>query len=267
MKTVTTGIAPVKTSAGVKVALVAITAALYAAGKAITGPIPFAYGVGEVLIAIFIPAFLVVVADTLPVAIGAGIGTFLGDYFVRTTPVISLVAGVPANFLFALLFGLFVKRYRSWPAFVAGAVAFLTLGNLIASIDLVLFLALPTSWILGFVVAWNITGIPAIIVAVPVLVRAVRPLFGRSRILSNLPDWSGVVGGRQLAKSLVFPMLYAILGVAVYAFDSAFFTAVSVSGAGDTGLIYLAVAAAVVIVFGPLSGVIGGAKHDRQTPG
>lgn len=247
----------------IKVSVIAIVAALYAVAKALTGPIPFAYSVGEVLIAIFIPAFFVVVSDTLSVAIGAGIGTFLGDYFVRTTPALSLVAGVPANFVAILLFGLFVKRYRSWPAFVAAAVAFVTLGNLIAAVNVVLYAGLPTAWIPGFVVAWNITGIPAIIVGVPVLVRAVRPLFGRSRILTNLPDWSGMIGRRELAISLVFPILYTVLGAVVYAVNG---LGLGLGQTGSTtGLIYFGLAAAVVLVFGPLSGLIGGGR-PRANP-
>lgn len=251
-------------SISTKVSVIAIVAALYAVAKALTGSIPFAYSVGEVLIAIFIPAFFVVVSDTLSVAIGAGIGTFLGDYFVRTTPALSLVAGVPANFVAILLFGLFVKRYRSWPAFVAAAVAFVTLGNLIAAVNVVLYAALPTAWIPGFVVAWNITGIPAIIVGVPVLVRAVRPLFGRSRILTNLPDWSGIIGRRELAISLVFPILYAILGAVVYSIYG-LGLGLGQTGSGTTGLIYFGLAAAVVLVFGPLSAFIGGGR-PRANP-
>jgi hypothetical protein len=247
-----------------RVSIIAITAALYAVGKAVTGPIPFPYAVGEVLIAIFIPAFLVVVSETLPVAIGAGVGTFLGDYFVRTTPTLSLVAGVPANFVGILLLGLFVKRYRSWAAFVAATVAFVTLGNLIAAVNLVLYLALPTSWILGFVVIWNITGIPAIIIMVPVLVRAVRPMVGRSRILTNSPDWSGIVGRRQLATSLVFPVLYTLLGAAVYVLDSTGVSQLAANGGAAAGVAYFAVAALVVLVFGPLSSIIGGGKPQAK---
>jgi uncharacterized membrane protein len=246
------------------VSTIAVVAALYAVGKALTGPIPFAYSVGEVLIAVFIPAFFAVVSDSLPVAIGAGIGTFLGDYFVRTTPAISLVAGVPANFVAILLFGVFVKRYRSWPAFVAAAVAFVTLGNLIAAINVVLYAKLPTVWIPGFVVAWNITGIPAIIVGVPVLVRAIRPLFGRSKMLTNLPDWSRIIGRRELAISLFFPLLYAVLGAVVYAVDGLGLGLSQGQGSGSTGLIYFGFAAVVVFIFGPLSGFIGGGRQQAN---
>lgn len=254
-----------RSNAATWVSVAAITAGLYAVGKALTGPIPFSFSVGEVLIAIFIPAFLVVVCDTIPVAIGAGMGTFLGDYFVRTTPIISLVAGVPANFIAILLLGLFVKRYKSWSSFVAAVVAFVTLGDLIAAVDLVVYLGLPTSWILGFVVAWNITGIPAIILGVPVLVRAVKPLYGRTRILTSLPDWSGVIGRRQIVKSLIFPMLYAILGIALYALDSGAVVSLSSSGSGLAGISYFAFAAVLVFVFGPLGGAIGGTKKRANT--
>lgn len=253
---------PLPSGVATKVSIIAVTAGLYAVGKAVTGPIPFPFATGEVLIAIFIPAFLVVVSDTLPVAVGAGIGTFLGDYFVRTTPILSLVAGVPSNFVAILLFGLFVKRYRSWTSFVAAAVAFVTLGNLIAAVDLVLFLDLPRGWILGYVVAWNTTGIPAIIVGVPALVRGVRPLFGKSSILTRPPDWSAMVGRRQLVWSLAFPMLYVALGAAIFLFDSSGVAALSVNGSSLVG--YFAIAAIVVLIFGPLSSVVGGARRQAK---
>jgi hypothetical protein len=255
-----------ESSAATKVSIIAITAALYAVGKAVTGPIPFAYSVGEVLIAVFIPAFLVVVSDTVPVAVGAGIGTFLGDYFVRTTPAVSLVAGVPANFIAILLLGWFVKRYKSWPSFVAGTVAFVTLGNLIAAVNLVLYLSLPTAWILGFVVAWNITGIPAIIIGVPALVRAVKPMFGRSRILTNFPAWSGLVGRRDVAISLIFPMIYVLLGVVVYVAEGVSL-GLPGSAQGVVGYLYFALAAAIVLIFGPLSGMIGGTGKMAKPAG
>ena len=241
-----------------RVAVIAITAALYAVGKAVTGFIPTPWNVGEVLIAVFLPAFMAVVAETLPVAIGTGIGTFIGDYFVRTTPILSLVAGVPANFIGILLFGWFVKKYKSWSSFVAATVAFLTLGNLIAAVNVVLLLGLPTGLILGFVGYWNTTGIPAIIVAVPLLVRAVRPLFGRSRILGNPPEWSSITGKRDVSVALLFGMLYVIIGAVIFFADSASVAALSNNGLSLVG--YFAVAAIVVIVFGPLASVVAGSK-------
>src|SRR5208283_4742336 len=105
-----------------KVAIIAMTAVLYAVAKAATGYVPTPWGVGQLLIGIFVPAFFAVVADTWSVAIGAGLGTFIGDSLFlggSTNPALSLIAGVPANFFAFLLFGWFVKRYKSWSGFVA----------------------------------------------------------------------------------------------------------------------------------------------------
>ncbi len=254
----------VSVSLAARVSVIAITAALYAVGKAVTGFISTPWNVGEVLIAVFLPAFMAVVAETLPVAIGTGIGTFIGDYFVRTTPILSLVAGVPANFVGILLFGWFIKKYKSWSSFVAATVAFLTLGNLIAAVNVVLFLGLPAGLILGFVVYWNTTGIPAIIVAVPLLVRAVRPLFGRSRILTNPPEWSAIVGRRQIAVALLFGLIYVIIGAVIFLAAPGSVAALSNNGLSLVG--YFAVAALLVIVFGPLASVLAGSRLEAKRP-
>lgn len=238
-----------------KVAVIAITAVLYTVGKGLTAFVPSPWGVGQLLIGIFIPAFFAVTSDTLSVAIGAGLGTFIGDSLLLaplglTTPVISLVAGVPANFIAFLIFGWFVKRYRSWSAFIAATVSFVTLGNLIAATNLVIFLALPTSLILGFTVFWDATAIPAIVIAVPVLVRAVRPLFGRSSILQNNPDWQISDTRRQTVISVVFGILFLVLGLV-------FFLAAPPSTINHwPGLTtFYTIAAALVIVVAPITTV------------
>jgi hypothetical protein len=244
-----------------KVALIAITAVLYAVGKGLTAFVPSPWGVGQLLVGIFIPAFFAVTSDTLSVAIGAGLGTFIGDSLLLaplglTTPVYSLVAGVPANFIAFLLFGWFVKRYRSWPAFIGATVSFVTLGNLIAATNLVLFLSLPTSLILGFTVFWNTTSIPAIIIAVPILIRAAQPVFGRSGILVNNPDWRMSNPGRQTMVAVVFGVLFLALGVL-------FFVAAPPSTIAKwPGLTtYYTVAAAAVIIFAPITTVVVGSKR------
>ncbi len=242
-----------------KVAVVAITAALYTVGKGLTGYIPTPWGVGQLLVGIFLPAFFAVVSDTLAVAVGAGLGTFIGDVLFLaplqlTTPALSLVAGVPANFVGFLLFGWFVKRYRSWSAFVAATVTFVTVGNLIAATNVVLFLSLPSRLILGFVVFWNTTSIPAIIIAVPILIRISRPALGRSGVLRYIPEWSGSIGGRQTSIALVFAALFIAIGAVIFA------------GAPDAlaswpGLAgYFALAGALVVVFGPIANVVAGSR-------
>ena len=241
-----------------RVATIAIVAALYAVGKALTAYIPSPWGIGEFLIGLFIPAYFAVVSDTLPVAVGAGLGTFVGDVVFltplkETTPVLSLVAGVPANFVAFLLFGYFVKRYRSWPAFVAGTVCFVTLGNLIAGFDVVEFLGLPRGLILGFTLFWNVGAIPAVIVGVPLLLRATQPLVGRSTILRHSAEWSGRVGARETAVALAFGAAFILFGAVL--FLGAPGTLSSWPGLG----LYFAVAA-VVVIFGPMAGLLAGAR-------
>ena len=173
----------------------------------------------------------------------------------QTTPVLSLVAGVPANFIAFLLFGWFVKRYRSWPAFIGATVSFVTLGNLIAGINVVLFLKLPTALIFGFTVFWNTAAIPAVIIGVPVLVRAVKPLFGRTKMLINYPDWGSSVTGSHATIAYLFAALFVILGVAFFVIAP---PATINTWPGLTT--FYAVAAALVIIAVPLAGVVAGSK-------
>ena len=251
----------------VKVSIIALTAVLYAVGKGITAYVPTPFSVGQLLVGIFLPAFLAVVADTLSVAVGAGFGTFIGDVLFlvplgATTPVLSLLAGVPANFIGFLLFGWFVKKYSSWGGFVAATISFVTLGNLIAAVAVFLFIPLPTSVILGLTVFWNTTSIPAIIVAVPILIRAVRPLFGRSKIISYEPQWASSVTGRQSGIALFFAVVFLILG-------AAFFVLVPNPGLASSlkfDPLYFAIAAVIVIIFAPISSVIAGTRlQAKQT--
>jgi hypothetical protein len=253
------------------VALIAVTAVLYAFGKGLTAYVPSPWGVGSLLVGIFLPAYFAVVSETLPVAIGAALGTFLGDVLFltplgTTNPALSLIAGVPANFFAFLLFGWFVKKYGTWSAFVAGTVAFVTLGNLIAAISVDRFGALvfapavglssfsAVNVVLGFTVFWDMTSIPAIIVAVPILIRATRPLFGRSHMLSFNPQWSVPVARRQVVLSLAFAGIFLLLGVV---FLLGFYS--SVSGIWPQLDLYVPVAALLVLVFAPLVSVMAGA--------
>ena len=226
-----------------KVATIAITAVLYALAKGATSFIHTPWGVGELLIGIFVPAFFAVVCDTWSAAIGAAIGTFMGDTFFLyptggTNPALSLIAGVPANFFAFLLFGWFVKRYRSWGGFIAATLSFVTLGNLIAATSIVFFgaavfvqvgplvAAYPAeALIFGFTAFWSITMVPFIVIIVPILIRAVRPLKGRTSIITSLPEWTEagirtpIVASLVLAVvfvAIIFLYLPGVLGLASY---------------------------------------------------
>lgn len=248
-------------SAGIRIATIVLTLLLYAAGKWLTASIPTPWGVGELLVGVFLPALMAVMAETLPVAIGAGLGTLVGDLFVTgTNSALSLVAGVPANFIAFLLFGWFVKKYRSWSAFVAATIAFVTFGNLMAATSVYLFakqligITVPSSAILGLTIFWNTTSIPAVIIAVPLLVRILGPLRGRSRILAYYPEWSSSIGGRQAVYSLLFAVLFIALGGAAFLLSPT-------SVATEPGLGYFAAAGVIVLVFGPLASALAGSKR------
>lgn len=248
----------VRNSVTVQVSVIAISAALFAVAKGITAYIHTPWGVGQLFIASFVPAFFAITADSLPAALGAGAGSFLGDILFlvplgATTPFYALTVGAPANFVATLLLSMFVKRYRSWPAFVAATVSFLTLGNIIAGALLVYLVPLPVQLILGFTVYWDMTSIPAILVGVPILVRATRPIIGRSKVLSYSPQWSDI-GRRQMAVSLAFSLLFVALGAVIFLFAPG-------TVAGWPGLAtYFALSAAFVVVFGPLASLFAGRR-------
>ncbi len=250
----------VSRSAATRISVIAITALLYAVGKWATAYINTPWGVGELLVGIFFPALMAVVAETVPVAIGAGLGTFIGDFLVSTNPALSLVAGVPANFLAFLLFGWFVKKYRSWPSFVAATVAFVTMGNLIAAVMVYFFafrligVHIPSSAVLGLTVFWNTTSIPAIIIAVPLLLRAIRPLYGKSRILQFFPTWSSGLTRRDVVLALGCAMAFVVFGGAIFILSPS-------SGVStEPGVWYFALAAALVVIFGPFANVLAKTK-------
>jgi hypothetical protein len=259
---------PIGTSAGTKIAVIVVTAVSYVLGKGLTAYIPTPWGVGQLLIGVFLPAFFAIVSDTFPAAIGAGLGTFIGDViflvpFNLTTPVLSLVAGVPANFIGILLFGWFAKRFRSWGGFVASTVSFVTFGNLIAAVAVVLFIPLPISLILGLVVFWNTTAIPAVLVGVPILVRAVRPLYGRTSLLSYEPKWIGGVTGRQTAVALIFAAAFVLLGAVFFLVTLPNPTLNPTPG---FSILYFELAAAIVLIVAPLTGFLAGSRLQAKQP-
>ena len=254
-----------RSSIAVQVSVIAISAALFAVAKGLPAYIRTPWGVGQLFIASFIPVFFAVTADALPAAIGAGAGSFLGDIFFlvplgATTPYFAITVGAPANFVATFLLAVFVKRYKSWSAFVAATVTFLTMGNFIAGALLWWLAPLPdASLILGFTVYWDMTSVPAILIGVPALVRATGPIIGRSKILRYSPDWSGV-GRRQMSVALIFSLLFVGLGGAI------FLLAPSTVGSWPGLATYFAIAGAVVVIFGPLASLFSGRRLEASQP-
>jgi hypothetical protein len=265
----------VRPTAAGKVTLIAITAALYAVAKGLTAFIPTPFGVGQFLLFIFVPAFFSIVGDTLSAAVGAGIGTFLGDVLFltplgQTNPALSLVSGVPANFVAFLLYGYLVKRFKSWPAFISSTVLCITLGNLIAGILVVGFAAqvfLPAfatvvakygvvSLVLGFTLFWTGTMVPAVVVAVPILLRAIRPLAGRSSMLAYYPSWSSYEVARLLPAALGYAVAFVAIGAGFFVYQFDVLQGWSVIGS------WILVAGIVLAVVGPIVGLISGTRRS-----
>ena len=256
-----------------KVVTMVITAVLFTAAKGITGYIPSPWGVGQLYIASFVPLFFAVVSDTFSVAVGAAMGSFIGDMLFllpigATNPPLALAAGVPANFVATLLFGWVVKRYRSWPNFITATVGFLTLGNLMAA-SLVAtagtYLFAPLSFLttpqaqalftVGLTVFWDTTSIPAVIIIVPILIRAARPISTRSTIITDYPSWSSSEPRRIAPVSVLYAAVFMVLAVVF------FFAPWGGSIADITPIkTTIFVVAAILLVVGPLAGYLAGSR-------
>lgn len=268
-----------KATISTKIAIIAITASLYAVAKGLTSYIPTPWGVGQLLIGIFVPAYLAVVSEPLPVAIGAGLGTFIGDSLFLTpagltNPALSLIAGVPANFIAFYLFSWFVKRYNSWPSFVAATVSFVTLGNLIAASLVILFGASVfapvqyiithfelSSLILGFTLFWTSTMVPAILIVVPLLIRLTRPIQARSNIIRNIPAWSVSEGRRHVQVSVLSGLFLLLLGV-LFIFSSP-----STLSLFPGFTVYLTITVLSILILGPIIGSVASRRVVKISEG
>jgi hypothetical protein len=183
------------TSRSIKVALTIVSAALYAAAIAATSFIPTPWGVGNFRPGVVVPAFFAVACGPLVGGVGAAIGCFIGDLalsvFGLTTPLLSLVAGVPSNFVGFYLLGWLVLKYRSWASFVASSFVALIVGNLIAALGVVGFLSLTVpEWaslstdlkiatVMGLTFFWVATMAPFVIPLTPILVRRTEPMLSQ----------------------------------------------------------------------------------------
>jgi hypothetical protein len=107
-------------------------------------------------------------------------------------------------------------------------------------------------------VFWNMTAIPAMVVGVPPLLRAVRPLYGRSSILQYEPGWPSSLGGRQTMTGVGFGVLFLAVGFAFIALDAS-------STTTWPGLeLYTAVAAAIIMVSAPIASIVAGTRLQAK---
>lgn len=257
--------------------MIAVSAALYAAAKAATAFVPTPWGVGQFAPGVVIPAFFAVVASPWVAAIGAGVGVFLGDLFLATTtPLLSLAAGVPANFVGIYLLGWLVARYRSWRSFVWASVLALFVGNMIAASAVVAYLAyLPAGldplagvWtslaggqllgaVFGLTLFWIVTMVPFVIPLVPALVRAVGPLRGRVSTAIRPPQWAAIPLGSIVPISSVVAGLVAAVAAVVTLTPIGDIVFAMVPADPFWLRLLLGITALSIVVFGPLAPALG----------
>jgi hypothetical protein len=256
-----------------KLALISISAALYAAAIGITSPISTPWGVGQFRPGVVFPSIFAIVYGPLVGGLGAAIGTLVGDtVFLAplglTTPLISLVAGVPGNFVGFYLMGWFIRKYRSWNGFVFGSFTALLVGNLVCAVGVVGYLTLTLTWsglsadaligaIFGFTFFWLVTMIPFVVPLVPPMVKALQPLVG-SRIDFGLFGWKRDSGKEALRSSIYVGSILGILYLVVQFTplgDSIFKSVTTPQYIPWLKLLFL-IAAVVVIFFGITVGLL-----------
>jgi uncharacterized membrane protein len=214
-----------------QLSLITVSAALYAVSISVTAFIPTPWGVGSFRPGVLVPAFFSLIYGPFVGGLGAALGCFIGDLvqsaFGLTTPLLSLVAGVPGNLIGFFLLGWLVRKYRSWSAFTISSFVSLLVGNAVCAIGVVGYLSVffPT-WaslsmeiklgtILGFTFFWVGTMIPFVIPLIPVLLKVVNPLLlaNKGNLAVKEITWGKTTGTLKstIFVSLVLAGLYAIV--------------------------------------------------------
>jgi uncharacterized membrane protein len=210
--------------------LISISAALYAVAIAVTSPIPTPWGVGHFRPGVVIPAFFSVVFGPIVGGVGAAIGCFLGDFalsfFGLTTPLLSLIAGVPGNLVGFYLLGWLVSRRRSMASFILSNFAALIAGNLIAALGVLMyFWFVVPDWalwpvdmkiaaVVGLALFWVATMVVFVVPLVPLLVTYVEPTLNRIGVrgVSNL-SWNSRASlvKSSILVALILTVIYVLL--------------------------------------------------------
>ncbi len=212
-----------------KLVLIAISAALYAAAIGLTAQITTPWGVGQFRPGVVLPAVFAIIYGPIIGGLGAAIGTFVGDVLFLTplgltNPLLSIIAGVPGNLVGFFLLGWFTRKYRSWNGFIFGSFISLLIGNLIAGFGVVAYLSLSL-WaglpldamigaIFGFTLFWLVTMIPFVIPLVPPIIRSLLPVVGAQTDVGLL-NWKQGSGSEALRSSLAVGGILSILFILV----------------------------------------------------
>ncbi|MBC7091693.1 MAG: hypothetical protein H5T50_07300 [Nitrososphaeria archaeon] len=249
---------------GVKsIVLVALCATLYASLIVLTATIPTPWGVGHFRPAVVIPALFGLIASPLVAAFGAALGTQIGSFMLPTGlgPLGSLISGLPGNFIGFLVYGFIVRGSRSWTRFIVGTIAGTLVGNLIAASGVAFWLTfIVPKWasmssealiltIFGLTMFWEVTMVPFIILIVPPVLAALRPLEKRTIFNLNLNPLVHTKGERSTIFSLAvsFCILYII--VAFSPFGSMIFSQVQPLYAEITKIFTLFCGISILIIY------------------
>jgi len=211
------------------IVLVALCATLYASLIVLTATIPTPWGVGHFRPAVIIPALFGLIASPWIAAFGAALGTQIGSFMLPTGlgPLGSLVSGLPGNFVGFLIYGLIVHKCRSWARFVVGTVVGTLVGNFIAASGVAFWLTLVVpKWaglsneallltVFGLTMFWEVTMVPFILLVIPPIIAALRPLEKRTIFDLNLKPLVHMKSERIsiFSIALAFCTLYALLAL------------------------------------------------------
>jgi hypothetical protein len=151
------------------VVVIGISAALYAVFGILTAGLSF-LGVGF-LPAVVIPAVFAVLYGPWVGGLGAAIGIFIRDMVVHGNPALSLVAGVPANFIVFFIIGYFALRTISLKQALAG-ITIAAVGLLVPTMvflpDFAVFTGLSTE---AFLLTFGLTIILSLVLIAIVAIR------------------------------------------------------------------------------------------------
>ena len=200
------------------IAVIGICAALYAVVGISTANVNF-FGIGF-LPAVVIPAVFAVLYGPWVGGISGAIGIFIRDMFVHGNAALSLVAGVPPNFILFFLIGYIACRNISLKQAIAGEIV-AAVGLLVPTIillpDVTAYTGLSTEI---FIISFTLTAILSLVVIAAVAVQfkewrsyAIAAVVGQAAGAGLLSVTVFAVSplflsffGAPLSSSLVFPI-------------------------------------------------------------
>ena len=215
-----------------RIALITISAALYAAAITVTAPIPTPWGIGHFRPGVVVPALFALISTPMVAGVGAAMGTFIGSFilslFGLSNPILSLISGVPGNFIAFYLLSYLSSRYRSLSSFITSSLVSLFVGNLVAASGVLLYYStMVPNWILwsieaklsvilGLTLFWVATMLPFVVVLTPILAEALTPIISNinSKILRKIELTRTDTRSKIIYSSLTVASILVLIYVA-----------------------------------------------------